>query len=228
MPAVMAEVGLTTAGLAVARGARLLLADLDVAVGPGGHLRLIGANGCGKSSLLRVLATLAPPTAGSIRWDGRPIADDLDAHRRRLAFIGHGEAIKPTLTARENLVFHCRLASGSTADVDTALDRLGLDGLGDRPGRVLSSGQRRRLSLARLACRSATLWLLDEPTVGLDPDGVRRFADLLASHLGAGGVAVIASHLDLGVPADATLSLVDHRPRAGDLERLDAEGAWAL
>ncbi len=150
---------------------------------------LLGANGSGKSTLLRVLAGLKRPDAGVIRWDGTDIADE----PAPAAYLGHLDAIKLGLTVVENL----RIAAGG-ASLAPALAAMDLAALADLPGRMLSAGQRRRLALARLALAApGGLWLLDEPTLGLDIASVERLGVLFAAHRASGGVIVTATHLPL-------------------------------
>jgi heme exporter protein A len=191
------------------RGERLLFAGLDFTLAAGEMLVLAGPNGSGKSSLLRLMAGLLPPLAGTLAWNGAPVARDREAHRARLGFLGHLDAIKPTLTVREHLVWHAALGEedATAPAIDAALASLGIAHLAELPGRQLSAGQRRRLGLARLRVRQASLWLLDEPTVGLDEDGVARFRTEIARHCGAGGMAVVATHIELGLDTIATRAL---------------------
>ena len=140
-------------GLACERGERLVFAGLSFAVDRGGVLVLTGPNGSGKSSLLRLMAGLLKPADGLLSWDGQPVSDDPEAHRHRLHYLGHLEAVKPVLTPIENLAFWAAIKGGGVdrASLLDALDRFGLKALADMPSRYLSAGQRRRLALARLA-----------------------------------------------------------------------------
>ena len=185
---------LQAAGLAAFRGERLVFRDLDFSVAPGGALLLTGPNGSGKSTLLRLLAGLLRPAAGELLWYGQDALVDLSEHARRVAYVGHQDAVKLALTAGENLRFAARLRGG---DVGLALAAVGLEALGDLPARMLSAGQRRRLALARLALGRAQVWLLDEPTLGLDAPAVERFGAMLAAHRAGGGMVVVATHLPL-------------------------------
>jgi heme exporter protein A len=198
--------------LACLRGERAVFAGLSFAVPAGGALLLTGPNGAGKSSLLRVLAGLLPAAAGTLLWDGADALAERSAHARRLRYVSHADALKPALTARENLRFYARLWGGG--DAEAALAALGLGPLADLPARVLSAGQRRRLALARLALSdgaaappAAPLWLLDEPSVGLDAAAVGRLGALLARHRAVGGMVVAATHLPLPLPDAAELRL---------------------
>jgi len=179
------------------RGERLVFRGLALHVTPGGALLLLGPNGAGKSTLLRVLAGLLRPEAGTVRWQGGDAAG-------RVAFVGHQDAVKPGLTAWENLALHARVGGG---DRRAALAAMGLEALASLPARMLSAGQRRRLALARLIVARAPVWLLDEPTLGLDTASVGRLGTALAAHRAGGGVVVAATHLDLPLPGAAALRL---------------------
>jgi heme exporter protein A len=187
--------------LACQRGERVLFAGLDFHLEAGAALLLTGANGSGKSSLLRLSAGLLRPAAGEFLWDGQPIRRDGEAHRRRLIYLGHADALKAGLTVDENLRFWADLAglARNTAGgaVAQALETLGLSALAGLPARFLSAGQRRRLTLARLLLEPAEtvpLWLLDEPTNALDAQSQSRLLELMRDHLAAGGMIMLASH----------------------------------
>jgi heme exporter protein A len=151
-----------------------------------------------------VLAGLIPAAEGDLLWQGEDALADRVAHARRLRYLSHQDALKPSLTAAENLGFYARLWGG---DVAAALDSVGLGPLAELPARVLSSGQKRRLALARLALAPAALWLLDEPTVGLDTASVARLGGLLAAHRDAGGAVIAATHLPLPLPGAVEFGL---------------------
>ena len=185
--------------LAAFRGERLVLCGIDLQVEAGGALLLVGPNGSGKSTLLRLLAGLVRAEAGRLLWGADDALADLPSHARRVAYVGHLDAVKPGLTVSENLRFWGDPAPGLTA--------MGLDALADLPARMLSAGQKRRVALARLAMTQRVLWLLDEPTLGLDAASVARFGDLLATHRAGGGLVVAATHLPLPLPGAIALSL---------------------
>lgn len=190
--------------LACWRAERLVFADLTFTLAPGEALLLTGANGAGKSSLLRLLAGLIPAAEGQLLWDGEDALADKISHGAKLRYLGHQDALKPALTARENLAFFARLRGG---EVEAALEALDLTPLAELPARVLSSGQKRRLALARLALAPCGLWLLDEPSVGLDAASVQRLAPLFTAHRAAGGMVVAATHLPLPLPDARELRL---------------------
>ena len=196
----LSHAGLRVAGVSAFRGERLVLRDLSFAVPDGGALLLLGANGSGKSTLLRVLAGLKRPDAGQVAWRGQ----DLREQPAPAAYLGHLDAVKLGLTARENLALAARVGRGDAAEALAALD---LALLADLPARLLSAGQKRRLALARLLVSRAGLWLLDEPTLGLDTDSVARLGELMVAHRAAGGVIVAATHLPLPLKDAADLRL---------------------
>lgn len=177
--------------LSLFRGERLVLRDLCLALPAGGAAVLTGPNGAGKSSALRLLAGLATPAGGRLSFDG---SDDLAG---KTALLGHLDAIKPGLSVIDNLAFAASLSAGNAQD---ALARMGLGGLAALPARLLSAGQRRRLALARLLLSAAPLWLLDEPSVGLDHAAITRLGEALAMHRAAGGVVVASTHVPLPLP----------------------------
>ena len=162
------------------RGGRLLFEDLDLKLGPGEALHLSGANGSGKSSLIRLAGGLLRADAGHIERSALALADDKLALDRELPL-------------KHALTFWSRL-SGTGDRLDTALDALGLTALAEVPVRLLSTGQAKRASLARVAASNAALWLLDEPFNGLDSDGAERLDRLIADHRNRGGAIVAASH----------------------------------
>lgn len=181
-------------GLACARGGVPLLEGLDFAVRAGEALILRGPNGCGKTTLLRTLAGLQPPLAGRI-----------DAPADSIAYAGHADGLKATLTAGENLRFWANIHGGDT--IGPALEAMELTPLRDREVRNLSAGQKRRLGLARLLVTGRPIWMLDEPTVSLDTASVALFARAVHAHLAAGGVAVVATHVEVGLDGARSIDL---------------------
>jgi heme exporter protein A len=191
-------------GLAAFRGERLVIRDIGFTVPAGGALLLLGPNGSGKSTLLRLLAGLKRPDNGALSWRGSDLLADPAAHAACVGYLGHLDAVKPGLTAVENLALAARLSGAGIADALLAMD---LTDLAELPARMLSAGQKRRLALARLVLTRAPLWLLDEPTLGLDAASVVRFGTVLAAHLASGGAVVAATHLPLPLPAAGELHL---------------------
>lgn len=199
--------------LAVARGGRAALEGVSLDLAPGQALILRGPNGIGKTTLLRVIAGLAPPLAGRI-----------EAAPDAVAYAAHADGLKPALTAAENLIFWARLfdSPAPREAAARALAALEITPLAERPAAEMSAGQKRRLGLARLLVTGRPLWLLDEPTVSLDAASVARFAGLVRAHLAAGGAAMIATHIDLGLPDAAILDLTPFRARPGTPARRPA------
>lgn len=191
---------LSLENIALERGERRIAGGINARVASGGALLVQGPNGSGKSTLLRVLAGLLPAAEGTITWNGADVAREREAHRARLCYLGHQDALKAGLTALENLQFWARFAADGR-DAAAALDAFGLVRLADRPARMLSAGQKRRLALSRLALNDAPLWLLDEPVTALDAEARAIFVALLGRHLASGGLAVIATHEPLAVEA---------------------------
>jgi heme exporter protein A len=189
------------------RGERCVFAELSFAVAAGGALVLTGPNGTGKSSLLRLMAGLLSPAQGTLLWDGAAVGEDPEAHRARLAYLGHLDAVKPVLTVGENLAFWAGLEDRAGAGAAEALAQVDLGHLAEIPGRLLSAGQKRRLALARVLAGPAELWLLDEPTVGLDRDSIARLTAAFAAHRDKGGQVVVATHARVDLPGAETLEL---------------------
>jgi heme exporter protein A len=189
--------------LGCVRGERRLFSGLSFRLDPGGLLYLAGANGAGKTSLLRLLCGLSPPAAGQIRWNGSSIGEQPQAFSRALCYLGHQNALQEALTVGENLRFLAALAGHGVAHgaIAHALVRLGLRGSEARLVRHLSQGQKRRVALARLLLTPAMLWVLDEPFVALDPAAVQSLAELMAAHLARGGMAIYTSHQKVDIAA---------------------------
>lgn len=192
---------LTATDLAAVRGGRTVFAGLSFSVADGEILAVTGANGTGKSTLLRLIAGLLAPSAGAVGLDPKGeggIASDLH-------YLGHLDALKSGLTVRQNLDFWRRLWRGS--GVEAALEAVGLGHLADLPVGVLSAGQRRRAAIARLLLARRPLWLLDEPATALDAAAESTFGRLISGHAASGGIAIVATHRDLPVKPSDTLAL---------------------
>jgi heme exporter protein A len=207
---------LAAENLACRRGERMIFSGLNCVVPPGGALLLTGANGSGKSSLLRLLATLLTAAAGRVTWGGTPIAADLSRYRASLHYVGHLDAIKPALAVRETVAFWAGIRGAAQPQIDRALATLGLEPLADWPCRWLSAGQRRRLALARLIAAPAPLWLLDEPTAALDSDSEQRLIETIETHRACGGRVVIATHQPMPLADAQNLLLEEFPPVAED------------
>jgi len=205
----MAPALLDVTDLACRRGGRQVFDRLSFVLGAGELLALTGRNGSGKTTLLRALALLVRPDAGTIRWQGADIRAEPEAWRGRLAWLGHLEGLKGDLSVRENLLVAERLRGAPPAEdrLDGVLVAFDLLALAARPVRTLSAGQRRRVALARVMLSQAPLWLLDEPLNALDAPAQAAFRLSLQTHLAAGGLAIAATHADLGMPAARTLEL---------------------
>jgi len=192
---------LTGRNLLLIRGDRALFSDLEFDLGRGEMLQIEGANGSGKTSLLRVIAGLTPPQEGIVRWRDRDVSRKRQALHDDMVWAGHRPGFKGDLTLAENLRFEAGLRRHGVRPLNTTVKRLGLASLMGLPFRVLSAGQQRRATLARLLLTDAALWLLDEPLTNLDVVGQTLVAELLDAHLAGGGLAVVASHRDLDLSA---------------------------
>jgi heme exporter protein A len=195
-------VQLQAESLACQRGGRMVFTNVNFTLASGQLLELRGPNGSGKSSLLRLIVGLGDPASGFLTLTGgsAQLAIGQQTH-----YAAHQEAIKSPLTVIENLKFWGNFLGGG--DTAAALAAFDLDGLADYPAALLSAGQKRRLSLSRLALVPRLLWLLDEPTLGLDAASLDRLMKLLRSHLSGGGLALVATHNTLSLSADVTLML---------------------
>ncbi|MCF8532572.1 MAG: heme ABC exporter ATP-binding protein CcmA [Reyranella sp.] len=201
---------LEVSDLACRRGGRPVFERMSFGLAAGELLALTGRNGSGKTTLLRTLALLVRPVAGTIRWQGKDVAADPEAWRGRLAWLGHLEGLKGDLTVAENLEVAERLRGRTVPDMVrllAALATFDLSALADRPVRTLSAGQRRRAALARVVLSDAPLWLLDEPLNALDAPAQAGFRAALGKHLAAGGLAVAATHAELGLAGARSLTL---------------------
>lgn len=191
--------GLSVKGLSVRRGERILFRDLAFDLAAGEAIALTGANGSGKTSLLRVVAGLLAPAAGEVVFHGQ--ADGDNARHESVHLVGHADGLKGGRTALEELGFQASWLGGDDAGVARAIDQLSLAPLLDLEVRRLSAGQRRRLALARLISAPRPLWLLDEPMAPLDTARRALLADMMQAHLAGGGLILAAVHDPLPIPA---------------------------
>lgn len=200
---------LTVNDLACVRGDRRLFAGLSFCLEPASWIHLTGENGVGKTSLMRMLVGLAPIETGEIRWKGTTIGALGDDYRRAITYLGHHNALKEELTARENLCSSAAVAGRflPAERADALLARLGLAGREELPVRYLSQGQKRRVALARLLWSDSPLWVLDEPFVALDTGAVAWLAATLAEHLAGGGMAIVTSHQEVTIAGNTARQL---------------------
>ena len=198
----MSEAALTLDGLACRRGDRLLWRGVSARLAASGALHVTGANGIGKSSLIRIIAGLLPAEAGRVSVIGAA------------GLVDEAHALDRDQPLARALDFWARIDSAGSTGVGAAIERLGIAHLADVPVRILSTGQRKRAALARLLVSNARLWLLDEPANGLDRAGVGLLEALIADHRQSGGALVLASHQALGVADAALLDLAEYQPCA--------------
>ena len=182
------------------RGDRHVLQGVSIEVHPRELLHVSGPNGTGKTTLLRVMSGLLRPEQGSVTWRGQSIVQQRIEYQAVLAYAAHEPALKGDLTALENLHFSVGLKRRTTAtELRAALDRTGVAACAELPARVLSAGQRRRVSLARVLAMQASVWLLDEPYANLDATGSELVSELLQAHVEQGGLALVVAHRDLAL-----------------------------
>ncbi|MER8693546.1 heme ABC exporter ATP-binding protein CcmA [Mesorhizobium opportunistum] len=187
------------------RGGETVFSGVGFALDQGQALVVTGPNGSGKSTLLRIVAGLLPVAEGSVRIEGG--GEGFPSIASACHYLGHQNAMKPALSVAENLRFWRDFNGGGDVGVDEALETVGLGGIGHLPFGYLSTGQRRRAAIAKLLVSQRPLWLLDEPTAGLDKASEARFAGLMARHCAGGGLIVAATHLPLGLDGATELRM---------------------
>ncbi len=211
----------------VERGGRLALSAPGFEVGAGQAGVLRGPNGAGKSTLLRALAGLLPMAAGDARLDGLSMKADREEFMAKVAYAGHLDAVKPAMSVRENLASWAALYESAPAGVDPALAAFNLTAIADTPAAYCSAGQKRRLGLSRLLVMDRSVWLLDEPTVSLDTASVALFAEAVSTHCAAGGVALAATHIEIGLPEGPRIDLAPPSEHTADEGDPFLTGDWA-
>ena len=203
-------------GLSCQRGRRLLFEALDITLPPGSLTWLRGANGSGKTSLMRILAGLSTPVAGDVLWNGQPLRKAGPQARQAVAYIGHANALKDDLSLEEAICFLARLAGldAPEARAAAALETLGLANRRKALVRTLSQGQRRRGALARLALdEQPRTWILDEPYDALDADSMQRLSTLITAQAARGGAVLLTSHQPVDLPGLREHPLLGQAPR---------------
>jgi heme exporter protein A len=201
-------IGLAALNVSCQRGGRTVFRHLSFALSPGEALLVTGPNGAGKTSLLRQIAGLLPLAGGDLRLDGA----GAEAERPELChYVGHLNAVKTSLSVAENLAFWARFFGADDASLTPALAAFGLTPLADLSAGLLSAGQKRKLALSRLFTAERPIWLLDEPQTSLDAASLTLLDAAMAAHLGAGGIAVVASHVPLKTKFARKLALGKER-----------------
>ena len=200
---------LQACNLGCIRGERKVFSGINFTLNPGESLIISGPNGSGKSSLLRILSGLLKPSKGELLWQGESVFQNIEGYRPLLNFVGHSDCIKPSMTVSEHLIFWSKLR-GDQSSVEEALEKTDLLNLAQTPGRFLSAGQKKRVSLARLLTSGAPLWFLDEPTVTLDSESEKILENLILKHRSCEGIVVVATHSNFKIDKAHKLNMGSH------------------
>ena len=197
----------------VRRGGSRIFESASFNIEGGGFATLEGANGSGKSTLLRVIAGLVPLAVGEVTVNGIKLGADRDSLQTQILYSGHLDAVKPSMTVGENLLFWARFYGNKEANLALALAKFDLEAMIDTPAAACSAGQKRRLGLARLAVVRRPIWLLDEPTVSLDRAAVEKFGGLIDDQIKGGGVVLAATHTHLGREPERRINMAAFSPK---------------
>lgn len=211
---------LVAKSLACRRSGRMVFEGLSFRLEAGSYLHLKGRNGSGKSTLLRLLAGLLPAQSGALLWGDDAVLGPQAAQSEAMIYSGHQHGLKSVFTLAENVGFLYKLMSGSDLDEETleqAAQGFGLLPLLDQPLKYFSSGQTHRAALMRFLLLGRPIWLMDEPTVGLDTENRARLQAIMEAHLARGGMILAASHDPIGLEG-GTLQMTDFAPKANTLE----------
>lgn len=196
---------LSVHNLACERGRRELFSNLGFELHPGELLYIRGANGTGKTTLLRSICGLSQPAKGHIHWHNKPVSEQLNDFHQQLCYLGHRNGLHPELTAKENLANDVALHSDNpSCSIDAALRSAGISDKADIAVKYLSQGQQRRVALARCLVRNSKLWILDEPFTALDDKAIDWFINVIATHLAEGGMVLLTTHQDTAVSQHVT------------------------
>ena len=204
---------LELSNLACRRGGRLLFSGLDLSLTEGAAALVTGPNGSGKSSFLRVIAGLIQPLQGQIHWEGQNAQKFSDNFRSALRYVGHSDGLQPVLSVLENLKYWSQIY-GSSQDLEKlnhGLEAVGLFDLSELPARVLSAGQRRRLALAKAIATDGRIWLLDEPTVALDRQSIKRIETAISKFRSSGGIVIASTNAPLNLSDCKALDISDYQ-----------------
>ncbi|MAH83133.1 MAG: heme ABC exporter ATP-binding protein CcmA [Rhodospirillaceae bacterium TMED8] len=201
------------------RGGRTVFVGVTFSINSGGAVLVKGPNGIGKSTMLRILAGLMRPIYGTLKWHDHKTHVEPEIHFKRIHYVGHHDPVKPALTVIENVSFWASL-HGTRDHVQSALEEFDIAHLADVPARFLSAGQKRKVNLTRILTAPTRLWLLDEPTTGLDAATVAKFEQCMAAHRNSGGMIILSTHTPLDLPEAQVLNLSDYQPEAAAHDNL--------